>query len=158
MGSGKTCVGSALAPLLKAWFVDLDDYIVFMEGRSIPEIFSTGGEAAFRKIELESLKALLGRQDKSRDMVIALGGGTIMIPEARELILKESTCVYLRCSFETIRRRLGERDATRPMFGKDAEELLQKRHPIYSQAHIIFDADDDNSPEVAKRLLPLLGK
>ena len=40
--------------------MDLDDVIVESEGRSIPEIFATEGEKAFRQMELEALKTIAG--------------------------------------------------------------------------------------------------
>ena len=40
--------------------MDLDDVIVESAGRSIPEIFATEGEQAFRQMELEALKTIAG--------------------------------------------------------------------------------------------------
>ena len=59
MGCGKSSVGRRLSELLCCSFIDLDDVIAEREGRSIPEIFATEGEAAFRQMELEALKAVL---------------------------------------------------------------------------------------------------
>ena len=59
MGCGKSSVGRRLSELLCCSFIDLDDVIEEREGRSIPEIFATEGEAAFRQMELEALKAVL---------------------------------------------------------------------------------------------------
>ena len=59
MGCGKSSVGRKLSELLCCPFMDLDDVIVEREGRSIPEIFASDGEAAFRRMELEALKAVL---------------------------------------------------------------------------------------------------
>ena len=39
--------------------MDLDDVIVESAGRSIPEIFATEGEKAFRQMELEALKQII---------------------------------------------------------------------------------------------------
>ena len=59
MGCGKSSVGRRLSELLCCSFIDLDDVIAEREGRSIPEIFATEGEAAFRQMELNALKAVL---------------------------------------------------------------------------------------------------
>ena len=48
MGCGKSSVGRRLSELLCCSFIDLDDVIEEREGRSIPEIFATEGEATFR--------------------------------------------------------------------------------------------------------------
>ena len=55
MGCGKSSVGRELARLLCCPFMDLDEVIEERSGRSIPEIFATDGEAAFRQMEVEAL-------------------------------------------------------------------------------------------------------
>ena len=55
MGCGKSSVGRELARLLCCPFMDLDEVIEGAEGRSIPEIFASDGEAAFRRMEVEAL-------------------------------------------------------------------------------------------------------
>ena len=59
MGCGKSSVGRKLSELLCCPFMDLDDAIVESAGRSIPEIFATEGEPAFRQMELEALKEMV---------------------------------------------------------------------------------------------------
>ena len=56
MGSGKTTVGKVLADFLGCPFMDLDDLIVKKAGKSIPEIFTEDGEAAFRQLEARLLR------------------------------------------------------------------------------------------------------
>jgi len=59
MGCGKSSVGRRLSELLCCRFMDLDSVIEEREGRSIPEIFASDGEAAFRRMELESIRTIL---------------------------------------------------------------------------------------------------
>ena len=59
MGCGKSSVGRKLSELLCCRFMDLDSVIEAREGRSIPEIFASDGEAAFRLMELESIRTIL---------------------------------------------------------------------------------------------------
>ena len=107
MGCGKSSTGRALAERLGARFMDLDAEIVARDGRTIPEIFREGGEAAFRAVELETLRAVLDEAAQAPgDVVLALGGGTLTVPAAREIILAETECVFLRTRFETIRAHL----------------------------------------------------
>ena len=56
MGCGKSSVGRELSQLLCCPFMDMDQVIEERAGRTIPEIFSQDGEAAFRQMELEALK------------------------------------------------------------------------------------------------------
>ncbi len=59
MGCGKSSIGRRLSELLCCPFMDLDEIIEARTGRSIPEIFATDGEDAFRKMELDTLKCIL---------------------------------------------------------------------------------------------------
>ena len=59
MGCGKSSVGRRLSQLLCCRFMDLDSVIEEREGRSIPEIFASDGEAAFRNIEKTVLSDVL---------------------------------------------------------------------------------------------------
>ena len=59
MGCGKSSVGRELARLLCCPFMDLDAVIEKAEGRTIPEIFASDGEAAFRRMEADTLHSLV---------------------------------------------------------------------------------------------------
>ena len=63
MGCGKSSVGRRLSQLLCCPFMDLDDVIVESAGRSIPEIFATEGEPAFRQMEREALMGILSASE-----------------------------------------------------------------------------------------------
>ena len=71
MGCGKTTVGRLLAQQLGRELTDTDALIEQREGRAIPDIFSTDGEARFRELEL----ALCRELAPTRGLVIACGGG-----------------------------------------------------------------------------------
>ena len=85
MGTGKTSTGRALAQRLGRAFVDLDRMIEEEAGRSIPEIFASEGEAAFRALEREAVR----RTAKRRALVISTGGGTVK-DAANMALLKEN--------------------------------------------------------------------
>ena len=59
MGCGKSSVGRKLSQLLCCPFIDLDEVVEARAGKSVSEIFEEDGEAAFRSLELESLKGIL---------------------------------------------------------------------------------------------------
>ena len=156
MGCGKSSTGRELTLRLGAAFIDLDGEIVARSGRSIPEIFREGGEVAFRAAELEALQAVLDAADAAQgDTVLALGGGTLTVPAARERVLARTRCVWLRTRLETIRQRLGATDASRPLFA-DAEALYAARVPIYAQAPFAVDTDGNTPAEVAEAILAIL--
>ncbi len=74
MGSGKTTCGQLLAEQLGRVFVDCDQVIEGFARRSIPEIFETDGEEAFRDLESMVIKEL----SKQEGLVIATGGGAVL--------------------------------------------------------------------------------
>ena len=82
MGAGKTSVGKRLAALLGVPFTDSDSRIVEAAGMSIPEIFASLGEAAFRDGERRVIARLLAE----RPGVLATGGGAFVEPRTREEI------------------------------------------------------------------------
>lgn len=155
MGCGKSSTGRALAARLGARFVDLDEEIVARAGRPIPEIFRDG-EDAFRAVELETLQAVLDAADAADgDTVLALGGGALTLPAARELIFSRTRCVWLRARLETIRQRLGDADASRPLFA-NADALYARREPLYAQAPFAVDTDGRTPDAVASAILTIL--
>ena len=155
MGCGKSSTGRALAGRLKARFVDLDEEIVARAGRPIPEIFRDG-EDAFRAVELETLQSVLDAADAAQgDTVLALGGGALTLPAARELIFSRTRCVWLRTRLETIRQRLGDADASRPLFA-NADALYARREPLYAQAPFAVDTDGQSPDAVASEILAIL--
>ena len=155
MGCGKSSTGRALAVRLGARFVDLDEEIVRRDGRSIPEIFREDGEAAFRALELEVLRSVLSEAAAGGMTVVALGGGALTLPEAREIIFARTRCVWLRTRLETIRQRLGATDASRPLF-RDAATLYAVREPVYARAPFVVDTDGETPAAVASAILALV--
>ena len=155
MGCGKSSTGRELASRLGARFVDLDERIVERCGRAIPDIFREGGEPAFRAVELETLRAVLDGTGVDETLVVALGGGALTLPEARELIFSRTRCIWLRTRLETIRQRLGAADASRPLF-KDADALYARRESLYAQAPFVVDTDEKTPAEVAGEIVRIL--
>ena len=72
-GCGKTTIGKLLAESTGKAFVDSDEQIVALAGKSIPEIFADDGEAVFRDWETTALAQLA----KQSGLVIATGGGCV---------------------------------------------------------------------------------
>ena len=149
MGCGKSSVGRYLSELLCCPFTDLDEAICQKAGKSIPEIFTSEGEAGFRTLEAEVLQSILtpsGAESTEKQsltsqamgpslcgqmastaspsslhlMIVALGGGTVMTPECAELVKEKTTCIYLKASIETLIRHLEAEASGRPMLQGDS--------------------------------------
>ena len=158
MGCGKSSVGRRLSQLLCCPFMDLDAVIEQQTGRSIPEIFATDGEATFRQMEWNALTTIVC-ESPSENLILSLGGGTVMTPECSELIQERTECIYLRTSVDTLVGRLANEAAGRPLLaGADLrnriDSLMSNRASIYERtAHHIIDTDGLSIDEVAQSIL-----
>lgn len=148
MGTGKSTVGLALEEALKWKLIDVDQAIVEREGMSIPDIFSTRGEAAFRAIESEVLEAIMARSEQ----IVATGGGAVLAERNRESMRRNGLVVALKASAETIVARVSG-DTNRPLLqGNPAEFvpiLLEKRKGAYDFADVEIDTDLLTADEIA---------
>ena len=100
--TGKTCVGRRLAERLSREFVDTDQCVEEMAGKSIPEIIAEEGDEAFQDLERQALDEACTR----RGVVIAVGGGAIMFEEDRDLMVETGHVVCLEAKPHTIYERL----------------------------------------------------
>ncbi len=91
-GAGKSTVGKLLAKELEKEFLDLDEEIVRVSGRSIPEIFATDGEAYFRSLETRVLREVLANQ---KGIVLATGGGAILRDENIDLLHRNGKIYFI---------------------------------------------------------------
>lgn len=166
MGSGKSSIGRQLSKLLCCHYMDLDEVIEEKAGKTIKDIFDTEGEAAFRRMELQILHKILDDDCLMRDkenLILSLGGGTVMTPECGTLIHDKTSCIYLRATVDTLVRNLENEISGRPMLnGSDdirlrIETLLAQRAEIYeSVAHFHIDTDGKTTESITKEILPLI--
>ena len=147
-GSGKTTIGKRLAAQLWKTFVDVDEQTCQRFGNdSIAAIWDEHGEAAFRAAEAEVTKELCGRTD----LVISLGGGTLMQAEALAAVEQaaDAARIYLFCEPAELFRRISaddHSDKTRPHLTplggglEEIEAVLAERDPVYrAVADKVFD-------------------
>ena len=155
MGAGKSTVGRRLAKKLGWKFLDLDAEIERREGRPIAEIFRQDGEPHFRNLERRYLKEL----SSSRKSVIALGGGTFIDPENRDLAEKTGLTVWLKVSFSKLVQRV-RIDGTRPNFADSAqaERLYGTREPSYALAKVHISTEDGTPESAADEIIGALRK
>ena len=146
MGCGKSSVGRRLSELLCCRFVDLDEYIAAKEGRTIPEIFTSEGESAFRQMESDALRDIV--TNTSDTLILSLGGGAVMTKDCAEMVREKTYCIFLRTAVDTLVERLENETAGRPMLASGQplceriETLMNKRAATYeTTAHHIIDTD-----------------
>jgi shikimate kinase len=154
MGAGKTTVARALARRLDWKTEDIDERIERRERRDIPSIFRQDGEPYFRSVEREELIALL----PERGTVVATGGGTVMDPGNRELMLRDGAVVWLDAPFATILERV-PLDGRRPLAADrlEMERLYNQRLMAYRQAHLRVDAGRGSVEELVDQIVEWLG-
>jgi shikimate kinase len=158
MGSGKTAVGKHLARALSAPFDDSDAEIERRTGVDIAYIFEKEGEAGFRQREREAIDALTRREP----IVLATGGGAVLLPENRRCLASRGCVVYLETSVgqQATRVRHGTR---RPLLtGSDPREKLAEimahRAPLYAEiADLTVATDGRRVRIVAEEILERLG-
>ena len=129
-GCGKSSVGRILAKKLGARLVDLDDEIAARHGE-IKKIFAEQGEAAFREIECEVLKAVITSADGEL-VILSCGGGLPTHKPSREVLKVSTTVIWLKRSAESV--CADENVLARPPINGDVENysrLLSVRYPIY---------------------------
>ena len=155
MGSGKTTIGTLLARQLAWRFVDLDDRIEESAGLAIPQIFERLGEPAFRQIEADQLRAVLGRATEMKEStVLALGGGTYAQPGCPEFLRAAGALVlWLDSPIEVLLARCMTM-TSRPLFRDEASfrALYAQRLPSYQLADHRVDSSGEPTPVVAEIL------
>jgi shikimate kinase/3-dehydroquinate synthase len=142
MGAGKTSIGKRLAQRLGVPFNDADAEIERAAGMTIPEIFSTRGEAEFRLGEQRVIQRLLGEGAS----VLATGGGAFMNADTRKRIAEAGVSIWLKADFDVLLRRVKKR-SNRPLLQtedpeKTLRDLIELRYPTYAEATITIHSRD----------------
>jgi shikimate kinase len=157
MGVGKSSVGRRLAAALDLPFRDADAEVELAAGRSVSDIFSDLGEAAFREGERRVISRLLEQPPH----VLATGGGAFANPEVRALIKSKAISVWLKADLDVLTRRVARKD-TRPLLtGKDPRAVLQDladaRYPAYAQADVTVETGDAAHHVTVDQVMRALG-
>ncbi len=155
MGSGKSTIGSRLAQQLGWRFVDLDDRIEEAAGITIPQFFERHGEPAFRQLEGDQLRAVLGRSiERVEPTILALGGGTYAQQGAPEFLRNSGVpVIWLDSPIEVLLARCTTMTG-RPLFRDEASfrALHMQRLSSYQLADFRVDSSGDPAAVVAEIL------
>jgi shikimate kinase / 3-dehydroquinate synthase len=128
-GAGKSTLAKKLSRALSLPLYDLDSEIENRSGLSIPDIFASKGQAAFRLLEHEILSTLLLDTIKG-DAVIALGGGALLNPDSRALAESHGPVILLTAPFDVLLKRLSESSEERPLLNVIASERTSASEAI----------------------------
>jgi shikimate kinase len=157
MGAGKSSIGRRQAEHFDMPCVDLVAAVEARTGASVATIFENEGEEGFRRRESDLL-AELSNQD---GIVLATGGGAVLVPENRVLLRERGFVMWLQTSIEQQLQRL-VRDRQRPLLDtldrrERLEELARVRDPVYHElADLAVGSTDESCQHAATRIAALL--
>ena len=134
-GCGKSTIGQALAEHLGKTFVDADEEIVHLAGKSIPEIFADGGETLFRELESN----VLAEYGKQSGLVIATGGGCVTRERNYPLLHQNGKIVWLKRDLDLLPTDGRPLSMSHPL-----ASMYAVREPLY-QAFSDFVIDNNSS-------------
>lgn len=157
MGAGKTTIGRLIAKQLGMVFYDSDHEIERKTGVKIPLIFELEGESGFRKRETAAIEEL----SQLKNIVMATGGGAVLIPGNRALLKNNGKVVYLRANVHDLWLRT-RNDKSRPLLQggnirQKLEKLYVERDPIYTAlADFIVDTGAQSANDITSHIEQLL--
>ena len=121
-GCGKSTVGKQLAEVTGKEFVDADEKISQLAGKSIPEIFAEDGEEVFRSFETKALEEL----GKRSGLVIATGGGCVTKERNYPLLHQNGTIIWLKRDLDQL-----PTDGRPLSQAGDLAKMYEIRRPMY---------------------------
>ncbi len=159
MGAGKSAVGRRLAGRLGWDLLDSDRQVEEMTGRTVPEIWRSDGEAAFRRLESQVLADALA---STTPRVIAAAGGVVLDDGNRRLLSRHRPVVWLRAPVEVLITRVRKGEG-RPLLAGDPAAAMRRldaeRRSLYEEvADLAVDVDNDHTADhVTERIVRALG-
>ena len=152
MGSGKTTVGRRLAHELNQVFFDTDHEIIDKTGVTIDHIFDIEGEEGFRERESKILENLC----QMSNIILATGGGIVILSKNRKILQNVGLVVYLSSSVDQLLRRTAK-SKSRPLLENSADrrkmitELVEARDMYYREvSSVVIDTTGKKLHEVIK--------
>lgn len=156
MGAGKSVVSRELGDALNLPVVDTDQMIQENMGLTIPEIFDTLGEDAFREKETQILDGLAGFRG-----IVSCGGGMALREENRQLMRENGFVIWLMASPETVFERIAG-DPERPLATEitsieEISSMMEERAEAYQDAcHMTVDTEGKTPTEVCGEIIKRL--
>lgn len=145
--SGKSTVGGILAERLHIPFENLDEVIEKKAGMNVHDIFSSMGEEGFRRIESQCLREVA---ESPGPLIVALGGGTLLLPENLKTVVSRGVLVTLKPDTNELLARF-ELSRGRPL-APDPEALaglLKARRKHYASLPGRIDTGGKTPEELA---------
>lgn len=164
MGVGKSRIGRTLRDKTGFQFYDSDRVVEEKAAKTISRIFAEDGEDTFRELEKQAIKELARKEET---VIIALGGGAVLIEENRKIMRESGYVIYLKSSAEAIYERVKHK-THRPLLQVDGTEnvkekvlhkietMMNERDSLYEQADLVIERDGMEAEEVADKIIEFL--
>ncbi|HBR08518.1 MAG TPA: shikimate kinase [Clostridiales bacterium] len=124
-GSGKSEIGKVLSQMTGRPLSDTDDMVSMAVGESIPDIFASRGEAAFRALEREAVRTAA----KESGRIVVTGGGVVLDSGNYPPLHQNARIYHILRATELLET------AGRPLSGDAAAlgAMSKKRMPLYAR-------------------------
>lgn len=141
---GKSTVGVVVAKRLGYDFIDVDLLIQKQENRLLREIIAEEGLERFVEIENQ-----VNSEVNAEKAVISPGGSVVYCEEAMNHYKEIATIVYLKASYETIRKRLRNAKKRGVVLREDQtiRDLYEERCVLFEKYADITISEDGQSLE-----------
>jgi XRE family transcriptional regulator, aerobic/anaerobic benzoate catabolism transcriptional regulator len=140
-GAGKSTIGGLYAGRHGLPFISVTREIEARAGMTLNDLFNLGGTEAYRALENDVVRSLVGRNDR---IVLETAGGIVSNKEALEDIFGAFKTVWLKASPEEHLQRVVRQGDMRPMHGapkalEQLKTLLALREQDYARADCVIN-------------------
>ena len=154
-GAGKSTIGPPLSRALAIPFIEMDSRVQDSAGLPLDQIFELHGERYYRRLERETLQAIIG---DARAAVVAASGGVVNEPATWKGLLDRATVVWLRARPEDHWARVIAQGDRRPMADNpdamgELRAMLAAREARYGQAHVVVPTHERSPDQVVEAIL-----
>lgn len=153
-GTGKSVVGQVLAEYLSYAFVDADDLITEVSGKTLPEVLRTEGVEAFLALEEQ-----VGTEAFPKRTVIATGGSMVLSEAAMINLKRDALVIWLETPISKINDRMPDdlidRGIAAPA-GMTIREIYQQRQPLYARYADLIVVSKEDPQSTARQVLDLM--
>jgi len=140
-GAGKSELGRALSRRTGVPYINLVEVVEEVSGMDVGELFSLGGQKAYRRYERQALDKVAESTPRA---VVEAGGSLVTRTETYQFLLQHYFTIWINAAPEEHMARVMAQGDFRPMQGhgdamEDLKRILREREPEYRLAHRVLD-------------------
>ena len=145
MGSGKSVVGKMLSKKFDFRHFDTDNEITNFTNKSINQIFNEkNGENKFRLVEKEISLKLINK----KNIVISLGGGSILDKTVRKELAKKSVTLFLDVDLNELEKRLVNSNKRPLLKNVNIKDKIKELDSIRRKYYLLADIKIQNAKDL----------